>query len=153
MAGVDPAMVPRLFGSKEALFTIIAREAFSLEPAFEGPNEGLGERVARHLLGPIPKEAFPEDFDEFAFLLRSVGSPIAAPILSTALHADFIAPLAARINGTEAEACAALITAYVLGFAVLRAGLGSPVLDAAKQDILIGKLGAAIQACLELRHT
>ncbi len=79
-AGVDPAMVPRLFGSKEALFTEIAKGAFSLEPAFEGPIAGLGERVARHLLGPISK-ADPAVFDEFQFLLRSVGSPVAAPIL------------------------------------------------------------------------
>lgn len=41
MAGVDPAMVPRLFGSKEAVFTEIADGAFSLEPSFEGPIKGL----------------------------------------------------------------------------------------------------------------
>jgi AcrR family transcriptional regulator len=146
-AGVDPAMVPRLFGSKEALFTEIADGAFSLEPAFEGPMEGLGERVARHLLGPIA-EAEPMEFDEFQFLLRSVGSPVAAPILSAALHADFIRPLSVRMSGADAEARAALITAYVLGFAVLRAALGSPALDAAGPGLIAGKLGAAIQTAL-----
>jgi AcrR family transcriptional regulator len=146
-AGVDPAMVPRLFGSKEALFTVIAREAFRLEPAFAGTIDGLGERVARHLLGPIAKPDA-DTFDEFAFLLRSVGSPVAAPILSAALHEDFIRPLAERMSGAEAGARAALITAYVLGFAVLRAGLGSPVIEAAAPDTLVARLGAAIQACL-----
>ncbi len=38
MAEIDPAMVSRLFGSKEAVFTEIANAAFSLEPAFDGPN-------------------------------------------------------------------------------------------------------------------
>jgi AcrR family transcriptional regulator len=146
-ADVDPAMVPRLFGSKAALFTIVAREAFSLEPAFEGPNRGLGERVARHLLGPISKSN-PEVFDEFAFLLRSVGSPTAAPILSAALHEDFIKPLSRRMNGEEAQARAAMITAYVLGFAILRAGLGSPILETADPTLIVGRLGDAIQACL-----
>jgi AcrR family transcriptional regulator len=146
-ADVDPAMVPRLFGSKAALFTIVAREAFSLEPAFEGPNQGLGERVARHLLGPISKSS-PEVFDEFAFLLRSVGSPVAAPILSAALHEDFIKPLSRRMNGEEAQARAAMITAYVLGFAILRAGLGSPILETADPILIIGRLGDAIQACM-----
>jgi AcrR family transcriptional regulator len=146
-AGVDPAMVPRLFGSKEALFTEIANGAFGLEPAFEGPTEGLGERVARHLLGPIPKDD-PEAFDEFQFLLRSVGSPVAAPILSAALHADFIQPLSKRTSGADAEARAALVTAYVLGFAVLRAALGSPSIDAAAPGLIERRLGAAIQAAL-----
>jgi AcrR family transcriptional regulator len=147
-AGVDPAMVPRLFGSKETLFTEIANGAFNLEPAFEGPMKGLGERVARHLLGPIPK-AYSEAFDEFQFLLRSVGSPVAAPILSAALHAHFIRPLSKRMRGSDAEARAALVTAYVLGFAVLRAALGAPSIDAAAPDLIEKRLGSAIQATLD----
>ncbi|SCB37075.1 TetR/AcrR family transcriptional regulator [Rhizobium hainanense] len=146
-AGVDPAMVPRLFGSKEALFTIIADDAFGLEPAFEGPIEGMGERVARHLMGPIA-HSDAEDFDEFAFLLRSIGSPTAAPILSAALHATFIRPLSEQLTGPAVEARAALATAYVMGFAVLRAGLGSPSMESAGEEVIVDRLGSAIQACL-----
>jgi AcrR family transcriptional regulator len=148
-AGVDPAMVPRLFGSKEALFTLIADQAFSLEPAFDGPMEGLGERVAGHLLGPIQCiKVDPDEFDEFQFLLRSVGSPSAAPILSAALHEDFIMPLSKRMSGGDAEVRAALITAYVLGFAVLRGALGSPAIDTAEPAFMVSKLGSAIQSLL-----
>jgi AcrR family transcriptional regulator len=146
-AGVDPAMISRLFGSKEALFKVVADEAFSLEPAFLGPLDSLGERIARHLLRPIRKPDN-ETFDEFAFLLRSVGSPLAAPILSEALHDDFVTPLAKYIGGNEAHVRAAMITACVMGFAVLRAGLGSPALDKAKPQRMVAMLGAAIQACL-----
>jgi AcrR family transcriptional regulator len=146
-AGCDPTILLRLFGSKQALFAAIANGAFSLEPAFEGPKKGLGARVAQHLLGPI-KKADPEVFDEFQFLLRSVGSPVAAPILSETLHGSFITPLSKRMSGSDAPAKAALITAYVLGFAVLRAGVGSPVLEAANPDLVIAKLGRAIQDCL-----
>ncbi|NTF40471.1 TetR/AcrR family transcriptional regulator [Rhizobium rhizogenes] len=146
-AGIDPAMVPRLFGSKEALFTIIADAAFGLEPAFEGSIEGMGERVARHLIAPITHHTA-EDFDEFAFLLRSVGSPTAAPILSSALHASFIKPLSERMTGPAAEARAALVTAYVMGFAVLRAGLGSSSIESAGDEVIVNRLGSAIQACL-----
>lgn len=148
MAGVDPAMVSRLFGSKEALFKAVANEAFSLEPAFVGPIDSLGEQIARHLLGPIRKPDS-ETFDEFAFLLRSVGSPLAAPILSAALHDDFVKPLAKRIGGRDAQARAAMITACVMGFAVLRAGLGSPAIEGARPERIVGMLGAAIQACLD----
>jgi AcrR family transcriptional regulator len=147
-AGVDPAMVPRLFGSKEALFKLIADRAFSLEPAFDGALPGLGERVARHLLGPIKRDDT-ESFDEFAFLLGSVGSPVAAPILSAALHRDFIRPLALRMKGKGKEGRAALLTAYVMGFAVLRAGLGSPDIESADANVLIEQLGNAIQSCVD----
>src|SRR5882757_6321658 len=151
-AGVDPAMLSRLFGSKAALFAEIANRAFSLEPAFEGPLEGLGARVARHLLGPIEKPPSAE-FDEFAFLLRSVGSPVAAPILSRALHAHFVGPLSERMSGEDAELRAALVTAYVLGFAVLRAALGSPVIDDGDPELIVARLGNAIQECLSETRT
>jgi len=146
-AGVDAAMVSRLFGSKEALFKAVAADAFGLEPAFAGPVEALGLQIARHLLGPIRKDEA-EAFDEFAFLLKSVGSPIAAPILSAALHADFVKPLARKLGGRDTQARAAMITAYVMGFAVLRAGLGSPAIERAEPEKIVALLAAAIQQCL-----
>ncbi|MDR7009314.1 TetR/AcrR family transcriptional regulator [Paraburkholderia strydomiana] len=146
-AGVDPAMVSRLFGSKEALFSVVADEAFSLEPAFVGPVDTLAHRIARHLLGPIRKSES-EAFDEFAFLLRSVGSPVAAPILAAALHRDFVEPLARHIGKKDAQERAAMITAYVMGFAVLRAGLGSAAIERAKPQRIVSLLAAAIQTCL-----
>jgi AcrR family transcriptional regulator len=147
-ADVDPAMVPRLFGSKEALFRQIADEAFSLEPAFAGPVEGLGHRVAAHLLGPIRKSE-PDSFDEFAFLLSSVGSPVGAPILSEALHAQFVIPLANRLGGKNAAFRAAMVTSYVMGFAVMRAALNSPSLDSTPPSLVTERLGRAIQDCLD----
>lgn len=146
-AGVDPAMLPRLFGSKEALFREIADHAFSLEPAFVGPIEALGAEVARHLTQPIDQNVDPDAFDEFAFLLRSVGSPVAAPILSAALQESFIRPLGERMSNSDAEARAALITAYVLGFAVLRVGLASKVLVDGGGEAVSDRLAEAIQAC------
>ena len=55
MAGVDPAMVPRLFGSKKTVSAEIAERSLGSSASFEGPIKGLGERVARHLLGAIRK--------------------------------------------------------------------------------------------------
>jgi AcrR family transcriptional regulator len=148
-AGTDPALVIRLFGSKEALFALVAESAFGLEPAFEGSLEQLGQRVAAHLLGPLEAARNPEDFDEFQFLLRSAASPIAAPILSASLHASFVAPLAKRLGTQHAAGRAALITAYVLGFSTLRFAIGSPALEATPRKFLLTQLGDAIQACLK----
>lgn len=148
-AATDPAVIIRLFGSKEALFALVAADAFGLEPTFEGPIEGLGERIARHLLGSPDEKPEADGFDAFQFLLRSSSSPVAAPILSASLHASFIEPLAHKIDAAQAQARAALITAYVLGFTTLRFALTSPALDAAPVAFLIKELGDAIQVCLD----
>ncbi|HEY0250007.1 MAG TPA: TetR family transcriptional regulator [Kofleriaceae bacterium] len=141
-ADVDPAIVIRLFGSKEALFAAVARTAFALEPPFAGPIDGA--RIAHVLTGKTA--AAPDDgFDEFAFLMRSAASPIAAPILAAALHAGFVAPLAEQLGGKEASQRAMLLTACVLGFSTLRYALGMGSLDAKARK----RFGAVLQACLD----
>ncbi|MCQ8241627.1 TetR family transcriptional regulator [Acetobacteraceae bacterium KSS12] len=146
-ARTDPAMVSRLFGSKENLFTLIASEAFRVAAPFDGPVRGMGQRIAADLLGPVvPPD--PDEFDNFAFLLRSIGSPVAAPILSAAIHQSFIQPLSRRMSGREAEQRAALLTAYVLGVAVLRVGLGSPAIERSGPEMVSVLLGEALQRCL-----
>jgi AcrR family transcriptional regulator len=147
-ADTDPALVIRLFGSKEALFAQVAAGAFGLEPAFDGALDQLGQRVARHLLGPVGGPEPADDFDAFQFLLRSAASPTAAPILSASLHASFVEPLARRLGGRQASARAALITAYVLGVSTLRFALNSPALEASSKSFLTAQLAAAIQACI-----
>jgi AcrR family transcriptional regulator len=146
LAGTDPAIVVRLFGSKEALFTAVADDAFALEPPFDGPLDELGLRIARHLTGKS-EPAATEEFDEFRFLLHSAASPTAAPILSAALHAGFVAPLARHLGGPDAERRAALATACVLGFVTLRVALGSARLERGANAV-ITRLGAVLQACL-----
>ena len=60
----------------------------------------------------------------------------------------FIRPLSKRMNGADAETRAALVTAYIMGFAVLRAGLGSPALNRGNPELIVTRLGAAIQSCV-----
>lgn len=140
-AEVDPAIVIRIFGSKEALFAAVANGAFALEPPFAGPVTGAA--IAKFLTGK--SKACEDDFDEFAFLMRSAASPTAAPLLAAALTAGFVAPLAAQLGGKEAQQRATLLTACVLGFSTLRYALGMPHLDAAARK----RFGAVLQACLD----
>ncbi len=146
-AGVDPAVVVRVFGSKEALFEAVAEGAFALEEAFQGPVENMGLRVAQLLTGKGEAASSEATFDEFRLLLRSAASPVAGPILSQALHAGFITPLAKLLGGREAALRASLLTACVLGFATLRVALGAEALEARRGGIA-QRLGAALQACL-----
>lgn len=148
-AGVDPAVVIRLFGSKEALFAAVAAGAFALEPPFDGPLEGLGLRIAHHLTTRVAMAGETGDFDGFRFLLWSAASAVAAPILSASLHAGFIGPLARHLGAANAAMRAALLTACVLGFATLRVALTTPAIETAPPDLVAERLGAVLQACLD----
>jgi AcrR family transcriptional regulator len=145
-ADVDPAVLIRLFGSKEALFAEVAAGAFELEAPFDGARDGLGLRVAKFLAGKLEPQ---RGFDGLAFLVRSAGSPTAAPILSAALQNGFVGPLATVLGGRDAGLRAAMMAACVLGFSTLRVALGSPILDAAPRARVIARLGAVLQACVE----
>ncbi|RYG71668.1 TetR/AcrR family transcriptional regulator [bacterium] len=149
-AGVDPAVVIRLFGSKEALFTEIASKAFSFEPPFDGPTEGLTKVLADYVSGHSEhKKKSPDDgLDKFHMLLRSASSPIAGPILSKALHAAFIEPFAARLGEPEANTRAAMLAACLLGFATLHVVLASPDLKDDETGLISKRLDAVFQACL-----
>jgi AcrR family transcriptional regulator len=145
-ANVDPAIVIRLFGSKEALFTEVAAGAFTLEAPFDNARDGLGLRVAKFLTGKLEPQT---GFDGLAFLMRSAASPTAAPILSAALETGFVGPLAKVLGGRDARLRAAMMAACVLGFSTLRVALGSPALDAAPRARIVARLGAVLQACVE----
>ncbi len=147
-AEVDPALVMRLFGSKEALFAAAAQDAFALEEPFTGSTAGLAARIAEHLTQKPDREA-PRDFDEFQFLMRSASSTIAGPLLSAALHAGFVAPLAKLLGGKEAALRAATLTACVLGFSTLRFALGSEPLERAARKRVAERLAAVLSACLD----
>lgn len=149
-ARVDPAIVIRLYGSKEALFSAVAGEAFALEPVFDGPNQELSHRIAVYLLGDLQEGEEEDDgFNEFHFLLRSAASRVAGPILSRALQDGFIVPLASRLGGKDAEIRASLLTASVLGFATLRAALKAPAVARDESGEIARRLGAALQACID----
>jgi AcrR family transcriptional regulator len=126
-AAVDPAVVIRLFGSKEALFAAVAADAFNFGPAFALPLHELAQAIATHLVDDAAPDHCPPDFDTFRFLLHSAASPIAAPILSASMHAGFVAPLAVHLGGEAGEARAALFVSIILGISTLRFGLRSPL--------------------------
>ncbi len=148
-AETDAAIVIRLFGSKEALFQEVANSAFDLEAAFHVAPELLGQTIASFLLAPQKEIAAPDEFDAFRFLLRSATSPMAAPILSASLHANFVTPLARQLGHGEAEGKAVLITACVLGLATMRFALHSPSLQDDRAQTLRRSFAAAIQACVD----
>jgi AcrR family transcriptional regulator len=147
-ADTDPAIVIRLFGSKEALFQEVAKGAFTFVSAFQAPREIFGEAVADFLFGPSDKDE-KDTFDAFRFLLNSAGSPVASSIVSESLHKSFIEPLSELLGPDNAEARAVLVAACVLGFTTMRFALRAPTLQAERLEAVRKPFAAAIQACID----
>ncbi|SOE96776.1 transcriptional regulator, TetR family [Burkholderia sp. D7] len=145
-AGVDTALVNRYFGSKEQLFAEVIQGGFDIEEHLPARMEDLGAHLVAQVLANDAVDA--ETFNALSVLLRAIGNPVIAPMVSLRLHEEFVEALAKRLKSRDTEARAALIASYVIGLATMRHGLSSPALSGAAGR-KAGKIAAAaIQACV-----
>ncbi len=119
-AGVDPSLVIRAFGSKEALFREIASQAFGTDEFLKDGVDELPSKAADLLMLDIDDRAWRSGYDPLRLLLASIGSPIAGPILAEYLDQNFVAPLSAAVGGDEAAERGSLVAAWIVGFALMR---------------------------------
>ena len=141
-AGVDAALVIRHFGSKEGLFLETMRLEFD-RLDLDGPVESLGERVIRSLL----------DADEhvrgvYLALIRASDAGDVSSALRAAHEEGFVAPLAARLDGPDADVRARLAAAMVGGLFYGLWIVGDETLLATPHDEIARRYGAALQVVL-----
>ncbi|PYY65719.1 MULTISPECIES: TetR family transcriptional regulator [unclassified Curtobacterium] len=142
-AGVDPAIVIRHFGSKEGLFL----ETMSLPPVwrevFDGPVDQVGHAITRLIMSGREGGLGP-----YAALIRASDRPEVAEKLRRALIEDFVIPLAARLDGEDAELRAHLFTAQVQGLMDVLAVRPDQFLLDTPADVIVRWYGAALQRTL-----
>ncbi|RYE04414.1 MAG: TetR/AcrR family transcriptional regulator [Sphingomonadales bacterium] len=145
--GVDPALVCRYFGSKEALFREVLRH----------PDDG-------HFLAGVTAKTLPAYFaglltqaethdaaakaEWLLIVLRSAGSSQASQMVRDTLHEGVLEPVARILGGEGAELRASLVLAVLMGGAVLRTmGIESLDCDDGGQlrDKLVELLTAAVR--------
>lgn len=129
LAGIDPALVNRYFGSKEGLFAEAISAKFDLSPFFDGDRNSLGERLTRYLLQKKP----PGSHDPLVMLLRSTSNDGARRMLQDALDKGFVEPLSARLDGPDARTRAELIGSLFLGLLVYRSIVGQTSSDGVEE--------------------
>lgn len=129
IAGIDPALVNRYFGSKEGLFAEAINAKFDLSALFDGDLDSLGERLTRYLLQKKP----PGNHDPLIMLLRSTSNDAARRMLQDALDKGFVEPLSARMDGPDARLRAELIGSIFLGQMVYRSIVGQTSCDDAEE--------------------
>lgn len=121
-AGADPALVNRYFGSKEGLFAEAVSAKFDLSELFIADRATLGERLARYILQKKTHSG-----DPLVALLRSSSSGVSGGLLRDALIDGFVRPLAARLEGSDAELRAELVGSVLLGVVVYRTVVGCAI--------------------------
>jgi AcrR family transcriptional regulator len=147
-AAVDPALISRYFGSKEGLFHEIAELAFGADKFLAGGIEGLPERVIQMLTGEVDLGDWRGGYDPLRFLLSSIGSPTAGPILATYLERDFLVPLSSSLGGRNRRERAMVLAGQIIGFAVMRIALSTSGDDPAGNAASRRALAEVLVTCI-----
>jgi AcrR family transcriptional regulator len=142
--GVNVALIPRYFGSKEGLFqAVIAFDRGRIVQAMQGPPEQLAERLLKQAL----VDPAGSDHDLFVTLLRSSDYPPAAEYMRTLL--DLLsADLTTQTSAPDAELRADLVVALITGIVVLRRLVSKTPLAEATADALLPSFQHVLSALL-----
>ena len=144
-ADIDPAMVIRYFGGKDALFAEAADFDLAL-PALDAvePDE-RGRALVRHFL-----RIWEEGGSGLPLLLRSAASNSAAAERLRAVFAGQVAPALAPVIGTpNAAERAGLIATQLLGLALCRYLVALPPVVAMPPDRIVDEVGRTVQRYLD----
>ena len=148
-AGVDPALVPHYFGSKEGVF--LAAMQFPADPAEFIPRllapglDDLGERIALFFLEMWDSPAGAS----LLGLIRSVvSSELAADLMREFITREVLGRLAAAIKLDHAQLRVSLVGSQLVGLAMLRYVIRVPALERASRKELARWIGPSLQRYL-----
>ena len=141
-ADVDPALVIRYFGSKEALFIQTVPEGGPFDEVLEGPLDGSGERIVTFVFDGLDHSRF----DVFLDVLRSASTEAIRQRMADMMEAPF-SKLAKQLPGPDAGLRTRLVAAQVAG--LLMAVRGSELALALLLRLSVLKL-RVISRCSEL---
>lgn len=148
LADVNPALVSRYFGGKEALFEKALEKTLNISPMMSVPLDRFGENLMREL-----HDDETNSVRSAAMFALSIGDPQAREISVELLRKKIIEPLAeafATVDDT-AGARARIVAMLSLGYTVMRI-LVPMREDEADQDAFVSKwLGEALQDMAEPR--
>lgn len=145
-AGIDPALVMQLFGTKERLFSAAAASSVELEALARASGSDLAQLAAAHLFADFED---PERRGSAEALLRScLTHPAAGEAVRDQVMAPAQAVVAATIGGEDGELRAAMLNACTLGVTIARYLLRDPVLSAADREDVERILRPALAAII-----
>ncbi|MGQ5700548.1 TetR family transcriptional regulator [Sandaracinobacteroides sp. A072] len=144
MAGVNPALVSRYFGSKEKLYEAALAELLNADVVTGLPRARFGEGVVRLLTAEAGRQRNP-----LPMMMLASADPTARAITGRLLAALFLEPLArwyGDARGAEKAACFSVIAS---GLTVYRELYPLPELDTAMSTETRAWLVATFQALID----
>ena len=143
VAGVDPALVIRHFGSKENLFLETMTMQLDQQPLIGLPIETLGESFIRFVLN-----ADDQVKGVYLALMRAGHTGEINSRLREVHELGFIAPLRERLTGDDIELRARLAAALVGGLLYALWVVGDDELAAADPEHIVTRYGALLQSLI-----
>lgn len=143
MAGSDPAVVVRQFGSKEKLFLEVLTLPEGFQGLVEGPLDTLGREILRRLF-----EADDAALRLYGTLLSALDRPEVRLYLEKSTTRDITDPLAARLSGADAELRAQLVAAQIGGL-LTHLSLFASTTDRVGSAAALDYYAIAIQALID----
>ncbi|WP_328634663.1 TetR/AcrR family transcriptional regulator [Streptomyces sp. NBC_00356] len=150
-AGVDASLVMQFFRSKNELFAAVmsvpAEALTRFSEAFEGPDEGLGERVVRAFLDVWEVDA--ESSEPLMAMLRgAIANEQANDQLREFLEERLLVDAITSRDIDDATLRAGIVSSMLVGLVVGRGVVGVPTLTGAERGKLITLVGPAVQSVL-----
>jgi len=146
-AGADAALINRYFGGKEGLFAEVLRAAIRSDRLFEGDRAAFGRHVAKAFAARSSPHA-DEGLQGFNLILRAATSASTAHMLSEAVQARFMGPIADWLGGENPQVRARLISALFIGLLV-EGRIRDEPLGEAERGPFIERLGAIFQSLVD----
>jgi AcrR family transcriptional regulator len=143
-ASIDPSMVMRYFGSKEALFAAAASFDLHLPDLTVVARTQRGDRLARHYLNLWDCERG----GGLHILLRAAATNDAAAGRVRDIFEGQVLPVVAAVVPDAPSTRAGLIASQLLGLAYCRYVLDFPALTRVSETVLVANLGRTLQRYL-----
>lgn len=164
-AGVNPALVIRHFGSKEALFLDVMRlpeaargaardrstdvaSSTGLPEVLQGPVASLGRRLVAYVVAESGAVDSPLR-DVFVALARAAERPGVSDRLRDLTEEHFVAPIAARLAGTGVQVRARTVAVQLAGLMTALWVTGTLDVDRDGPEELVLVLGRALQVVID----
>ena len=142
-AGIDPSMIIRYFGSKDALFAQVAAPDLHLPDLGAIASAVIGETLVRHFLDLWEGDGVGGGMP---VLLRSAASNDKAAEQLRKMFLTQVFPAVARVGPPETAAMrAGLVASQLLGLALTRYVLMVPPVVMMPPEFIVRTIGATIQ--------
>lgn len=146
-ASINPSMVMRYYGSKEALFAQVANLDFQGEYLASVPREELGEALVRHVLG---RWEDPEVGPAMAAMTRAAFTNGPARDRMSELFGRELGRLFATLGiAARSPHTGPLIATQLLGLGICRYVLKQPGVVALPRDMIVVRVGRVVQSHIE----